>query len=220
MDDMTLLEVPYSEKDEAKALGAKWNAALKKWYVPNGVDTGKFARWLPEPERASGITMMAPVYLLKSKTTCWRCSDNAEVFCLASMGLVDADEDGMELDMFVQYSNLAKVPEQLEALLKAQAPTYYPDYSKQTSSTYYLNHCQCGAKLGDFYLHEEPGGAFFPVEKEQAERVTLIALDGLEGAQICAGYSVQDVELILNYGKRQKPSFLSSHLNKLNIFFK
>ena len=27
------LNVPYSEKDEAKALGAKWNVKAKKWYT-------------------------------------------------------------------------------------------------------------------------------------------------------------------------------------------
>jgi hypothetical protein len=27
------LRVPYSEKDEAKALGARWDPSIKKWYV-------------------------------------------------------------------------------------------------------------------------------------------------------------------------------------------
>lgn len=27
------LRVPYSEKDEAKALGARWDASVKKWYT-------------------------------------------------------------------------------------------------------------------------------------------------------------------------------------------
>lgn len=30
------LNVPYSEKDEAKALGAKWNAKAKKWFIIEG----------------------------------------------------------------------------------------------------------------------------------------------------------------------------------------
>jgi hypothetical protein len=40
-----LLNVPYSEKDEAKALGARWNPEKKKWYVPDGVDSTQFSRW-------------------------------------------------------------------------------------------------------------------------------------------------------------------------------
>lgn len=27
------LNVPYAEKNEAKTLGAKWNAKIKKWYI-------------------------------------------------------------------------------------------------------------------------------------------------------------------------------------------
>lgn len=39
------LNVPFAEKDEAKRLGARWDAARKKWYVPNGVDAEQFSRW-------------------------------------------------------------------------------------------------------------------------------------------------------------------------------
>ena len=31
----TYLNVKYSEKDEAKKFGAKWDPNLKKWYAPN-----------------------------------------------------------------------------------------------------------------------------------------------------------------------------------------
>jgi hypothetical protein len=42
---LLFLNVPFTEKDEAKALGAQWNAEMKKWYVPDGVDNAPFARW-------------------------------------------------------------------------------------------------------------------------------------------------------------------------------
>jgi len=42
----TILNVPYAEKDEAKKLGAKWDSARKKWYVPQGVNVEPFSRWL------------------------------------------------------------------------------------------------------------------------------------------------------------------------------
>ena len=32
------LSVPYTEKDEAKAAGARWDKKAKAWYVPPGVD--------------------------------------------------------------------------------------------------------------------------------------------------------------------------------------
>ena len=46
-DDRTYLAVPYDEKDDAKALGAKWDRRAKAWYVPAGTDLEFFAPWLP-----------------------------------------------------------------------------------------------------------------------------------------------------------------------------
>ena len=44
-DAKTYLNVPYAEKDTAKALGARWDAANKKWYVPGGKDLALFSKW-------------------------------------------------------------------------------------------------------------------------------------------------------------------------------
>lgn len=41
----TYLNVPFAQKDAAKALGARWDASIKKWYVPAGKDMGLFAEW-------------------------------------------------------------------------------------------------------------------------------------------------------------------------------
>ena len=43
---MTFLNVPYAEKDEARALGARWNPGRKRWYVPTGVALDPFQKWL------------------------------------------------------------------------------------------------------------------------------------------------------------------------------
>ena len=39
------LNVPYAEKDAAKALGAKWDATNKKWYAPANADISLFGKW-------------------------------------------------------------------------------------------------------------------------------------------------------------------------------
>ena len=49
----TNLKVPFAEKDEAKKLGARWDAARKLWYVENKADLSAFARWSPSPHDAS-----------------------------------------------------------------------------------------------------------------------------------------------------------------------
>lgn len=44
--DVTYLNVPFSEKDEAKALGARWDKNARKWYVPAGIPLEPFSRWI------------------------------------------------------------------------------------------------------------------------------------------------------------------------------
>ena len=47
------LKVPYAEKDQAKQLGARWDAARKLWYVDGRDDLAPFARWSPSEHSAS-----------------------------------------------------------------------------------------------------------------------------------------------------------------------
>jgi hypothetical protein len=42
---MMILKVPYADKDKAKALGARWNAQRKVWYVPDGTAVTPFEQW-------------------------------------------------------------------------------------------------------------------------------------------------------------------------------
>jgi exodeoxyribonuclease VII large subunit len=43
----TYLNVPFREKAEAKAKGARWDNEAKKWFVPTGRDLEPFTSWLP-----------------------------------------------------------------------------------------------------------------------------------------------------------------------------
>jgi len=47
MTNRTYLSVPFPEKDAAKQLGARWDGAARAWYIPDGLEGDKFARWLP-----------------------------------------------------------------------------------------------------------------------------------------------------------------------------
>lgn len=40
------LNVPYSEKDEAKKLGAKWSQNKKQWYITKNNNKSSFKKWL------------------------------------------------------------------------------------------------------------------------------------------------------------------------------
>jgi exodeoxyribonuclease VII large subunit len=43
----TFLTVPFKDKDAAKGLGARWDAAQRQWFVPEGRELAPFAVWLP-----------------------------------------------------------------------------------------------------------------------------------------------------------------------------
>jgi hypothetical protein len=69
----TILKVPYREKNEAKALGAKWDRQEQAWYVPAGVDPAAFARWsqaTPEQKTVKdqeGEAMAAVPHVLRGR---------------------------------------------------------------------------------------------------------------------------------------------------------
>jgi Domain of unknown function (DUF5710) len=47
------LKVPFNEKDQAKSLGARWNAEAKLWYVPQGVEAAPFEKWMTTAANAA-----------------------------------------------------------------------------------------------------------------------------------------------------------------------
>ena len=47
------LKVPFTEKDAAKKLGARWDAARKIWYVEGDGDLSAFAQWSPTAHAAA-----------------------------------------------------------------------------------------------------------------------------------------------------------------------
>ncbi|MBC7858809.1 MAG: hypothetical protein H7Z39_08510 [Burkholderiaceae bacterium] len=73
---MTKLQVPYAEKDAAKALGARWDSKNKTWYVPPGTLLTPFEKWLPadaatpsdKPEKTAGKAAPAKVDSYIGKT--------------------------------------------------------------------------------------------------------------------------------------------------------
>ena len=46
------LVTPFAEKDAVKALGARWDAAKKCWYIVDVADLAPFSRWIPTMDAA------------------------------------------------------------------------------------------------------------------------------------------------------------------------
>jgi hypothetical protein len=64
------LKVPINEKDQAKSLGARWNAEAKQWYVPQGVDAAPFKKWITNSSTpAQTPSMASPVKQTNGNTS-------------------------------------------------------------------------------------------------------------------------------------------------------
>lgn len=50
------LVTPFAEKDEVKALGARWDGAKKVWYITDVPDLTPFMRWIPDIVAASELS--------------------------------------------------------------------------------------------------------------------------------------------------------------------
>ena len=48
------LKVPFAAKDEAKKLGARWDATRKLWYVEGKDDLAPFSKWSPTAHDDAG----------------------------------------------------------------------------------------------------------------------------------------------------------------------
>ncbi|MYN29554.1 DUF5710 domain-containing protein [Duganella levis] len=175
------LNVPFSEKDEAKLLGARWDARSKVWFVPDGTDPRLFQRWLPL-EQDIGIRSDS-YFLAQTVAMCWKCHELTSLFSFIlppGHETLEINEDSDDGDYWFRHSDPATVsyvtdlPPHVVTQLKAVAPYYRLDFSKTTGSSYWMNHCeQCGMKQGDFEMHCEPGGAFFPMDQHAADRIVL-----------------------------------------------
>jgi hypothetical protein len=50
------LVTPFAEKEAVKALGARWDATKKIWYIVDVVDLTPFTRWIPNMDAAKDMS--------------------------------------------------------------------------------------------------------------------------------------------------------------------
>ena len=74
------LNVPYSEKEEAKSLGARWNPTIKKWYINSTTDElpREFLKWECPIEGIPGI-LKDYIYVIEGQQKCWKCGKQTRV---------------------------------------------------------------------------------------------------------------------------------------------
>lgn len=143
--DRVYLDVPFPEKDEARAVGARWDRDSRSWYVSRGTDPAPFMRWLAILP-AEGDPELEIVGLPQP---CWKCGKPtmAVVACREGGQLVFAHPDALQ----VIASQLSQ-----ENLEEVGAGPLRPRFSRTMGRSSWSNGCiACGALLGGFPLFEE-----------------------------------------------------------------
>ena len=100
-------------------------------------------------------------------------------------------------------SGITYLPSKIADFIQNKVPSFKLVYSKTTQSKYYGNTCpKCGVLSGDFHLHSEPGGPFFPTTEEECRMLYLkpIPIDGPESVRAGIGFGTG--EMILENAKR------------------
>lgn len=208
------LNVPFSEKDQAKALGARWDQSNRTWFVPDGVDPKPFGQWLFTESSDDEFNLRSERYfILKNRRECWKCREITSVFSIL------LDEEHQELqyddddpsvskwvsnDVLVIATSMEHMDPKTAKRMQQFAPQYTLDFSSTAGMKYYMNHCeQCTAKQGDFMLHSEPGGAFFPTSPEEASEIEFFQVEEPIKCRTSVSFCTSH-DWILDYGREIK----------------
>ncbi len=195
------LNVPYEEKDEAKELGAKWDADNKLWYVPDGIDHTLFSKWLcidnlPNFKANS-------YWIAETMSECWKCESSMKYVGLLLdynherlENIVDEDAgfkpEDIQTKAYQEWENSIEsvrwVRQKLKAMpfylklidntvlarIKLINTDYFMDYSKHMDCSYFMNHChKCLMIQGDFHVFQEPDGPFCPTSNISVSKIKL-----------------------------------------------
>lgn len=189
------LNVPYAEKDEAKALGAKWNAKVKKWYIDVQPDEYvKFSKWILK-DTDDAIIATEYIFVVESKQRCWKCGNTTTVIGLGIGEFVHIYEeaDAPQYEIIEEYfdsgeelhlawvSSEEDIPPALLSYLK-QNYSVKTGYSKTIGGKCFANHCECcGALQGNWFLFNEPDSVLSPGigGNELVERMSKLKIKGI-----------------------------------------
>lgn len=123
------------------------------------------------------LRVFPPLLILSAETICWNCKQPMKA---VAAGAYAVEDDGEKMgdvedtsDMFV-LSDVGAMPDEVLQELVRRNPNFERRHSRTAGSVYYANACPaCTRITGDFYLHMEPGGPFFPTTVDEAAAITV-----------------------------------------------
>ncbi len=135
------------------------------------------------------VTGHPPFHLLRSWEVCWKCGAGAEAIAFAVAAVTcesedEDDEDELPVHSPVVLRDVVEAPLSFLAGASQSDADYRKRYSRAAVREYFMNHCTCGAPFGDYFLHSEPGHAFYPTEDSEAEAIKVHWIECAEAQEI------------------------------------
>jgi len=150
------------------------------------------------------IILGSHLYLLETVQRYWKCSAITPVKAIYTDCWKEAHDGFRRRDCPIVLRGITGIQEDLMALLNGAGAALQLRMSRAAQCEYLANSCtDCGALLGDRFLHLEPGDPFFPISEEHAADISMqrlnfegdLAIDGIYAAGI-------QTEFIQRYAKR------------------
>jgi hypothetical protein len=173
--DRTYLYVPPEESAAVRSAGGHWDEQLKCWYLEQGDDAARFARWLGVDSEPAELAIISDeAYVAAATVPCCQCREPVEVICVHC---ATGTASGEALTQFTVTDVLAMD----EALARQLSP--WPGFRKIAATGFdgsrYANHClRCGVEQDDRELHTEPGAPFFDIPHAAPGSIRLSPLAG------------------------------------------
>lgn len=230
---MLLLDVPYAEKNSVKALGAKWNPEIKRWYVKNRSEYYKFLKWILNKTNTGEIEFLCDyIYIVESKQTCYKCQHETPVVCFGmersfcldyesyyheNNNLFEDTETGpIKFDDEIHIMpSFSPIPESLLKYLDENFH-YHMGYSNFCGYSYLANHCHhCGKLQGNHFLFDEPESPFYINSANAAAQLKLYKISLPYDLPVYAEITFGSEDI---YIKKCAPIYrLDFHSNKIEL---
>lgn len=189
------LNVPYKEKDEAKSLGARWNAKVKRWYIDKEpTKYTEFSKWILR-DTDDAVIATEYIYVIEGMQRCWKCGRSTKVIGLGIGEFIhifgdvddpqyefaeDCADTGEELHL-AWVASEDDIPPKLLKYLKENY-SVKTGYSKTIGGKCFANHCDyCGVLQGNWFLFDEPDSPLSSCVggDELIERMSKLKIKGI-----------------------------------------
>jgi hypothetical protein len=134
---------------------------------------------------------------------CWKCNARGDVIALSALSLSANGQDygDPQAPGLLILTYIEAMPAELERSLAETRPRFRKHHSKTADQTYFANTCQCGANIGDHYLHEVDG-PFFPQDEAEAAKVSIARVPAEGPTAFRASFSEGPGDRIWKWGRR------------------